>query len=116
MGCLQDSNTNFFHESVMVRQNRNTISVMIESEGNRLSTFSQMAEEAIRYFQNLLGTEDDEIIGCPSIVLAELVNTIPATTQVKPVTQEEIKSTIFAIGREKAPGPDGYTALFFKAA
>ena len=78
-----DSNTNFFHKSVMVRQNRNTISILINSEGNRLSTFSQMAEEVIRYFQNLLGTEDNEVTGCPSIVLTELVNTIPAAVQEK---------------------------------
>ena len=64
-----DFNTNFFHKSVMVWQNRNIISSMIDSEGNRLSTFSQMAEEGVRYFQNLLGTEIDEVTGCPSTVL-----------------------------------------------
>jgi hypothetical protein len=34
----------------------------------------------------------------------------------KEVTAEEIKRTIFSMKSNKAPGPDGYTADFFKAA
>lgn len=30
-----------------------------------------------------------------------------------PFTNEEIKSTLFPIPDQKAPGPDGYNALFF---
>lgn len=29
------------------------------------------------------------------------------------VTNEEIKSTMFMIGSERAPGPDGFTASFY---
>ncbi|GKD13979.1 aspartic peptidase, partial [Tanacetum coccineum] len=32
----------------------------------------------------------------------------------KPVTNEEIKKAMFGIGDDKAPGPDGFTSLFFK--
>lgn len=34
---------------------------------------------------------------------------------VKPVTEEEIKEAMFNIGNLKAPGEDGYGALFYKA-
>ena len=34
---------------------------------------------------------------------------------IKPIEPTEIKSTLFAIGGEKAPGPNGYTAKFFKS-
>ncbi|KAL0292690.1 UNVERIFIED_CONTAM: Retrovirus-related Pol polyprotein from type-2 retrotransposable element R2DM [Sesamum radiatum] len=33
-----------------------------------------------------------------------------------PVTEEEIKEAFFDISEESAPGPDGYTSLFYKAA
>ena len=35
---------------------------------------------------------------------------------IKPVSIEEIKSTMFAIKEDKAPGPDGFSSHFFKAA
>ncbi|GFS40281.1 hypothetical protein Acr_00g0067560 [Actinidia rufa] len=35
---------------------------------------------------------------------------------VLPVTEEEIKNALFSIGVDKAPGPNGYSSLFFKQA
>ncbi|GJV41691.1 hypothetical protein Tco_1420131 [Tanacetum coccineum] len=37
-----------------------------------------------------------------------------AANMVRNVTNEEIKSAMFDIGDEKAPGPDGFTSVFFK--
>ncbi|GKC89077.1 protein LAZ1 [Tanacetum coccineum] len=37
-----------------------------------------------------------------------------AANMVRNVTNEEIKSAMFDIGDEKAPGPDGFTSIFFK--
>ncbi|KAL0283745.1 UNVERIFIED_CONTAM: hypothetical protein Sradi_7219000 [Sesamum radiatum] len=35
---------------------------------------------------------------------------------IAPITNEEIKEAFFDISEDSAPGPDGYTSLFFKAA
>ncbi|KAL0313775.1 UNVERIFIED_CONTAM: hypothetical protein Scaly_2901700 [Sesamum calycinum] len=45
-----------------------------------------------------------------SITLAE------ATLLVAPVTHLEVKEAFFDIGEESAPGPDGYTSAFYRAA
>ncbi|GJV21209.1 hypothetical protein Tco_1428502 [Tanacetum coccineum] len=37
-----------------------------------------------------------------------------ATYMVREVFDQEIKDAIFAMGDNRAPGPDGYTAAFFK--
>jgi len=33
-----------------------------------------------------------------------------------PVSNENIRKAVFSIENEKAPGPDGYSSLFFKQA
>lgn len=32
---------------------------------------------------------------------------------IKPITDEEIKSAAFQLGSLKAPGPDGYSGIFY---
>lgn len=39
-----------------------------------------------------------------------------ADDMIRDVSSEEIKSVIFSIGDDKSPGPDGFTAAFFKHA
>ena len=37
-----------------------------------------------------------------------------ALDMIKQVTPQEIKESMFSMGNDKSPGPDGYTACFFK--
>lgn len=38
-----------------------------------------------------------------------------AVSLCRPINAEEIRESMFSIGNEKAPGPDGYNACFFKS-
>nr|GEU59262.1 hypothetical protein [Tanacetum cinerariifolium] len=42
------------------------------------------------------------------------VNDVAAIEMIREVSDQEIKDAIFSIGNDKSPGPDGYTAAFFK--
>lgn len=112
-----DANTTFFYKAVVAHQIRNCISYLMDAGGNRIFNQSQIKEMVVAYFQNLLGSEDgliDEIsvddlrslltFRCPQEVADNLLR-IP--------TEEEIKTTLFAMPKNKAPGPDGYSAEFF---
>ena len=54
----------------MVRQKQNTISMLIDSEGNKLTTYEQISNEAVNFFKNLLGTVDLNVVGCSDEILA----------------------------------------------
>ena len=54
----------FFQRMVATQQNRSSMTSLIDDEGNLLKTFPQISNEAISFFQNLLGKVDSEVTGC----------------------------------------------------
>ena len=98
---------------VMVRQKRNNVSALKDVNGNKLTTYEQISDEAVNFFQTLLGTVDPKVIGCSEEMLAELLTrVVPAegvSELVKEIMQEEVKASMFSIDGGKAPGPDGFT-------
>ncbi|KAJ6925335.1 hypothetical protein NC651_009873 [Populus alba x Populus x berolinensis] len=110
---LGDRNTKFFHRSLVHRQSRNRIHALTDESGNFIHSQEDMGQLAVRHFQRLLiappqADEDISRLFPSSISGAQ----IPGLEQ--PVTNEEIKTALFSIPDDKAPGPDGFTSLFFK--
>ena len=110
---LGDRNTKFFHRSLVHRQSRNRIHALTDESGNLFHSQEDMGQLAVRHFQRLLTTppQADEDISrlFPSTIPGAQ---IPGLEQ--PVSNEEIKTALFSIPDDKAPGPDGFTSLFFK--
>ena len=53
-----DQNTKFFQKTIAARQNKSTIKSLTNAEGVKLTSFSQISEEVVSFFQNLIGAED----------------------------------------------------------
>ncbi|KAJ9536710.1 hypothetical protein OSB04_un000095 [Centaurea solstitialis] len=67
--------------------------------------------------QALLGTSDDSIN--PDMPDQFFVNTLSlaeSLDMIRPISDADIRHAIFSIGNDKAPGSDGFSATFFKAA
>ena len=115
-----DQNTKFFQKIVNAQSNRFTIRSLKDAKGQVLTSFQQISNEDVTFFQNLLGTTDPNVEECPQDLLAEILQfRLPTDAGLdleKPVTAEEIKTSMLGINGEKAPRPDGFTAHFFKAA
>ena len=92
----------------------------MNAEGNKLTNYTQISSEAVAFFQKLLGTVDPGVTGISQGLLEELLIAHLPSDAVhdlsKQITSEEIRSTMFSINGDKAPGPDGFSAQFFKAA
>ena len=69
----RDFNTIFFHNMVAAKTKQNTISILKDAEGNILTTYTQISNEAVTYFQNLLRTTDVHVTGCNERLLEELL-------------------------------------------
>ncbi|KAJ0871216.1 putative RNA-directed DNA polymerase [Helianthus annuus] len=113
--CAGDSNTVFFHNMLKCRNARSTIQSIQDVAGNRFEGDS-VPIALVQHYEKFLGQEDH----VSSINMEELginmLNTNEASAMVRHVSREEVKSAMFSIAENKAPGPDGYTSAFFKSA
>ena len=105
----------FFHDLIKSNKAGNQIISVSDADGVATTSFQQVSSLFVDYYKNLLGTRKD----CQRLegdVLAEgtLIKEEQAIGLNQPVLDEDIKSALFDIGDDKAPGLDGYTLCFFK--
>ncbi|GAA0171436.1 hypothetical protein LIER_25464 [Lithospermum erythrorhizon] len=101
----------------MVKKNEacNHISYIIKGDGSKTSSCNELANETVEFYKDLFGTAiPSSPIDTEMLKVGEVLNTDERGTLVAPITTEEVKETIFDIGDDKAPGPDGYSSAFFK--
>lgn len=76
---------------------------------------NQVAGEFIRYFEDLLGSSKScDPIDLNVLSFGPCISLDQAAFLSSSISSEEIKSSLFSIGDEKASGPDGYSSCFFK--
>ena len=110
-----DSNSKYFHRVVKGRINRNRIETIMNKDGKWIEG-EEMGNEFVNYFKDFLGKETScsEINHAEDLFVKKL-DLLHSTEMVKDVSNEEIKSALFDIEDDKSPGPDGFSAKFFKA-
>ncbi|KAL0293706.1 UNVERIFIED_CONTAM: Retrovirus-related Pol polyprotein from type-2 retrotransposable element R2DM [Sesamum radiatum] len=89
------------------------------TDGRTLTDQPEVIGEFIRYYEELLGgTTRDRWIDLRYLRpwARHILTVEEAEALTAPVSSTEIRQAIFDIDETKAPGPDGYSAGFFKAA
>ncbi|KAK4383831.1 hypothetical protein Sango_3115000 [Sesamum angolense] len=89
------------------------------TRGELLTTQHDVTQEFISYFQNLLGGSTTHRLldlGFLRPALKHTITTAEASLLVAPVTQSEVREAFFDIDVESAPGSDGFTSAFYRAA
>ncbi|GJS84290.1 sodium/hydrogen exchanger 6 [Tanacetum coccineum] len=97
-----DSNTTYFHKIVKSKCTRNRIE-MVSDASNNLYDGNQVPGAFVNHYNQFLGAKGVTIL-------------LDDHNQVRDVSNDEVKSFIFSIEDDRAPGPDGFTAAFFKKA
>lgn len=114
---LGDSNTSFFHYSIKERRSRNNISTLKSQNNILLEDDKEIAEECIDFFSKLYDEEGRKVTdgsGIESLKFDKIVDEASCVELTRPVSRDEIIEALSSIGSGKAPGPDGFTSLFFK--
>ena len=86
--------------------------------GRRVEDPEDIKQEAVAHFQNILCSDGPSTDHNQYIDNLVGFNWAPHHLESlnRRLTQEEIKNTIFSMNDSKAPGPDGFTSLFYKKA
>ncbi|GJV82914.1 hypothetical protein Tco_1522812 [Tanacetum coccineum] len=108
-----DSNSAYFHKSIKIRNQRSRIDVITNSDNVEV-TGNLVPNVFVSHYMSFLGSDMIcDGLDCDDLFLNTVFD-MANENMVKLVTNEEIKRVMYGIGDDKAPGPDGFTSVFFK--
>ncbi|XP_022014769.1 uncharacterized protein LOC110914278 [Helianthus annuus] len=110
-----DSNSAFFHSSLKIRNHFSRIDVIKDPDGN-LFEGDAVFQPFVNHYQKFFGSQGDISLSPAPDLFSKIIDPQKASHMIRPITVEEVKKAMFSIGIDKAPGPDGYSAAFFKSA
>ncbi|KAL1192896.1 Secreted RxLR effector protein 78 [Cardamine amara subsp. amara] len=113
-----DCNSAFFHRMAASRQSQKHIHFLFDSDGNRVESQQGIIDLCAGYFENLLGSSESQPLFI-SEDISRLLSFRCSPSQVDKMaslfSNNEIRTAFFSLPRNKAAGPDGYSAEFFRS-
>lgn len=112
-----DQNTKYFYKCINGRRNLNKIAKINLGDGTCVEDPRSIKETFVNHFSKLF-KDPKEVRDLKGIedIIQPCISEEQAKSMVANVSDEEIKATLFSFGNDKAPGPDGFGAFFFKQA
>ncbi|GJT17758.1 hypothetical protein Tco_0876464 [Tanacetum coccineum] len=108
-----DSNSAYFHKTIKSQNQRSRIDAIINGE-NMEVTGDAVPNVFVSHYESFLGTDMVcELLDSEGLFHKQ-VSDSSNEEMTRPITDVEIKRAMFGIGNDKAPGPDGFTSVFFK--
>lgn len=109
-----DKNTKFFHSKTKQRRSYNRIVHIQDDHGRVYKDMKDIHSHIESYFCRLYTSKGIKLNsqlmeGIPNTVTDDINRSLT-----RPVTEKEIKDAILAMNPDKAPGPDGMTAAFYR--
>ena len=110
-----DSNTHFFHLMVKEKQHSQQLYFI----GNSAGTYVYDDDVVLAFVDHLksfMGTRDDTVYPTmPSHLFQNVLSIADANIMIRPITDLDIRNSMFSIGDAKAPGSDDFSAKLFKS-
>ncbi|GJR07706.1 putative RNA-directed DNA polymerase [Tanacetum coccineum] len=112
---LGDANTAYFHKVVKSQASRNRIDSITNSQGLCIDG-DQVPLAFVDHYTAFLGQQGTTPLFDMNDLFCNTLSDGSASHMIRDVTNHEIRNAMFSMGDNKAPGPDGYSAAFFKEA
>lgn len=119
--CEGDRNTTFFHTIATSRRRKNMITQIHTDSGSVVTDESAIRREFVSYFKSLYcpiqphePSQQEEFFHTFDGLLIPQIPLHSHSSLQKPPCMEEVRNTLFQMGPDKAPGPDGVTAGFLQ--
>ncbi|XP_021718862.1 uncharacterized protein LOC110686554 [Chenopodium quinoa] len=112
-----DMNSAFFHDAIRQRRVQNRI-CSIQSASGGIHSPDDITEVFVEYYKGLLGTGSTDCVPVhPEVIAAgPFLTKIQKELLCRTFSEHDVQAAIWSIEDNKAPGPDGFTSKFFKAA
>ncbi|KAL0283663.1 UNVERIFIED_CONTAM: Transposon TX1 uncharacterized protein [Sesamum radiatum] len=114
-----DQCSRIFFRRVATRRANKRVFQISDDDGNEQTESNVINSIFVEFFQGLLGGDrTDRAIDLRYLRpwARHILTEDEARAIIRPVTTEEVKIAFFDIEEDKAPGPDGFSSGFFKAA
>ncbi|XP_073042054.1 uncharacterized protein [Primulina eburnea] len=111
-----DGNTKFFHSFASQRKRINHIKGINDENGIWFVAEKDKADILLKFYANLFSSSNPSVLDFEAATLNtnSLVNDAMNAILCAPYTETDIYKALFDMQPSKAPGPDGFTALFFQ--
>ena len=110
-----DSNNKFFFNACKSRWNCNKILQINDNAGNSVHGQKDVAQVAIDYFSDLLGSSSSTSAFPENLQLKMLSESQILDLQ-RPFVMSDVYGALKSMAKNKSPGPDGFTVEFYLAA
>ncbi|KAM0867127.1 hypothetical protein ACQ4PT_042196 [Festuca glaucescens] len=111
--CEGDCNSKFFHVKASARRRKSFIPLI--TIGDSATVDQELKKKAIwDHFKELIGTyrQSSSSINLSALNFPE----VQLQSLSAPILADEVKAVILELHPEKAPGPDGFTGMFYRLA
>ena len=108
-----DGNTSMFHNLLSARKAKNALWKLERNDGSITIVEAEIVEEINHFFETLYRAGPTTNCEWNNIEWDPLAE-VSAGSLSLPFTEDEIRAAVFACGRNKSPGPDGFSLAFFQ--
>jgi len=109
-----DRNTKFFHRIAKIKTTSKTITTLQDRE-QVITDQTHISNHIVEYYKNLFCTNvvlQEQLLAqevIPKLITNEINNLLTMLP-----SHQEIKSAVFSLNKDSAPGPDGFGAFFYQ--